>query len=215
MQVRMATAFNVLEIEESRKLAASIPGTEFLIITKNGERFTSDGWSDLEMEDVRRNQGERAVQGDYELLVNMELAQFEGRFRRPFVAIWVEDAKKNTVRNLALWFNKPRWLPDLKVWYKSNYLNITNSGKDVESISSATRPPGKYTIKWDMRDDNGNPVPPGKYTVYIEAAREHGTYQLMKKEIDCRNKEQIRQALQVIPKYHQPHFNTTKPSLIK
>jgi hypothetical protein len=31
-------------------------------------------------------------------------------------------------------FNKPGWLPDLKVWYKSNNLIITNSGKDgVES----------------------------------------------------------------------------------
>jgi hypothetical protein len=30
----------------------------------------------------------------------------------------------------------------------------------------------------------GNPVKAGKYTVMIEAAREHGTYQLMHQEMD-------------------------------
>lgn len=186
----LATAFNVMNIDESRKLAASIPLTEYLVIMKDGKKITSNGWGDIEIKDVQEKSNVIAPQGEFELLIDMELAQFEGRFRRPFVAIWVEDANKNTVRNLALWFNKPRWLPDLKVWYKANYLDITNSGRDVESISSATRPPGKYTIRWDMKDDKGNPVPPGTYTVYIEAAREHGTYQLMRKEIDCKKKEQ-------------------------
>ena len=54
----------------------------------------------------------------------------------------------------------------------------------MNSVSSATRPPGKYTFKWDGRDDFGNLVKAGKYTVMIEAAREHGTYQLMHQEID-------------------------------
>jgi hypothetical protein len=186
----MATAFNVMGIEESRKLAASIPGTEYLIIAKTGEKYSSDGWHDIEINNVQHGSVKTNVQGDYELLINMELAQFEGRFRRPFVAIWIEDSKHKTVRNLALWFNKPRWLPDLKEWYRSNYQEVSSAGQGVQSISSATRPPGKYTIKWDMKDDKGNSVPLGKYTIYIEAAREHGTYQLMKKEIDCGKKDQ-------------------------
>ena len=185
----MATAFNILDINESRKLAASFPGTEYLIITKTGERFASEGWHNIEIENHPLPATLRSLQNDYELLINLELAQFEGRFRRPFVAIWVQDNNKKTVRNLALWFNKPRWLPDLKEWYRTSYQDITSAGKNVESISSATRPPGKYTLKWDLKDDAGNPVPAGKYTVYIEAAREHGTYQLIKKEIDCRKKE--------------------------
>jgi FAD:protein FMN transferase len=186
----MATAFNIMDIEASRKLAASIPGTEYLIITKNGGKYCSEGWHELEISSGLQASAKTDVQGDYELLINMELAQFEGRFRRPFVAIWIEDSKHKTVRNLALWFNKPRWLPDLKEWYRSNYQEVSSAGQGVQSISSATRPPGKYTIKWDMKDDKGNSVPLGKYTIYIEAAREHGTYQLMKKEIDCRKKDQ-------------------------
>ena len=52
------------------------------------------------------------------------------------------------------------------------------------SVSSATRAPGQYTFKWDMKDEQGKPVKPGSYTVCIEAAREHGTYQLMRQPID-------------------------------
>ncbi|MFN5534736.1 MAG: DUF2271 domain-containing protein [Planctomyces sp.] len=35
-------------------------------------------------------------------------------------------------------------------------------------------------VAWDGRDDKGDLLQSGKYTLYIEAAREHGTYQLMK-----------------------------------
>jgi hypothetical protein len=35
------------------------------------------------------------------------------------------------------------------------------------SVSSATRPAGKYTLKWDGKDSQGKPAPPGKYTVFI------------------------------------------------
>ena len=191
----MATAFNILSIDESRKLAASIPGTEYLIITRQGTSYASEGWTAMESgQALHADQGItlpiKQQQNAFELQIDIELAQFEGRFRRPFVAIWVENSNKEPVRNLALWFNKPRWLPDLKEWYRTNYQNELNAGSNAATISSATRPPGKYTIKWDMKDDKGVAVKPGTYTVYIEAAREHGTYQLMKQEIVCRKKDQ-------------------------
>ena len=53
------------------------------------------------------------------------------------------------------------------------------------SVTSATRSAGKYSVKWDGKDDHGNAVKPGKYIVKIEAAREHGTYQLIRQEIVC------------------------------
>jgi thiamine biosynthesis lipoprotein len=40
-----------------------------------------------------------------------------------------------------------------------------------------------------MKDDKGNPVKPGTYTIFVEAAREHGTYQLTQQEVDCKKKE--------------------------
>jgi thiamine biosynthesis lipoprotein len=54
----------------------------------------------------------------------------------------------------------------------------------VASVTSATRAPGKYTVKWDGKDLHGKPVTAGSYFVNIEAAREHGTYQMMRQEVD-------------------------------
>jgi thiamine biosynthesis lipoprotein len=34
-------------------------------------------------------------------------------------------------------------------------------------------------------------VKPGKYIIKIEVAREHGTYQIMRQEIDCDNQPKV------------------------
>ena len=54
----------------------------------------------------------------------------------------------------------------------------------VDAVTSATRQPGKYTLQWDGKDNAGKPVRAGTYTVCIEAAREHGTYQIIRQEMD-------------------------------
>src|SRR5205085_11695168 len=101
------------------------------------------------------------------LIVSLELARIEGqRAKRPYVAVWIEDQEKLPVRTLALWFAKPKWLPDLKSWTHSDKLRAQADGTDItRSVSSATRSPGKYTLKWDGKDDKGAFVKPGKYTV--------------------------------------------------
>jgi thiamine biosynthesis lipoprotein len=38
-------------------------------------------------------------------------------------------------------------------------------------------------VVWDGKDDHGKPVPAGEYAINIEAAREHGTYQLIRKPV--------------------------------
>ena len=121
-----------------------------------------------------------------ELTISLELARIsDGRARRPYVAVWIEDQDKFPIRTLALWYEKPRWLPELKAWFKDDRLRAMAEGSDLsKSLSSATRPAGKYTLKWDGKDNSGKFVKPGKYNVLIEAAREHGTYQLLHEDID-------------------------------
>ncbi len=80
-----------------------------------------------------------------------------------------------------------RWLPDLKRWFSKNQ-SITQDHSTISSISSTTRNAGKYSLVWDGLDDSGKTVPSGKYTIYIEAAREHGTYQLIKQDIEWNGK---------------------------
>ena len=120
---------------------------------------------------------------DYELGINLELATIEGmRVHRPFVAIWIVDDKKQAIRQIALWYNKPRWLNEMRAWYSTYNDEFSSGNNAVTSTTSATRSPGKYTLKWDGKDDKGNYVKQGSYMVYIEVAREHGTHQLLTQE---------------------------------
>ncbi|HEU0185211.1 MAG TPA: DUF2271 domain-containing protein, partial [Blastocatellia bacterium] len=190
----LATAFCVLKPEESLRLAASLPEVECLLITQNGERLESKGWRALEAPRAGLPRdgltaAPQALDQSFELVINLELARLEGPssrgYRRPYVAVWIEDKDHLPVRTLALWYQKPKWLPDLRAWSRANRMRGMAGGANLTgSVSGATRPAGKYLLKWDGKDSQGNPVKPGKYTVFIEAAREHGTYQLMRQEID-------------------------------
>jgi FAD:protein FMN transferase len=175
----LATAFCVLTPEESRRVAATVPGAEYLLIAANGRRIASPGFAA-----AIPLPAPQAAAAD-EVTVTFDLAQLGGFARRPYVAIWIEDKDKFPVRTLALWYQKPRWLPELKAWYRDDRMRSMAEGNDITaSIASATRPAGKYNVKWDGKDNAGKLVKPGKYTVCIEAAREHGTYGIMRQEID-------------------------------
>jgi FAD:protein FMN transferase len=178
----LATAFSVMKPAESQKLAQSIPGVEYLLVKKNGERVASQGFVGILLPKSGMLPFPAAAAGAWdpamELTIHVELASPFGFTKRPYLAAWVEDAGRVSVRTIALWYRKERYLQDMRAWYRS-------SGNDSwRTVSSATRGPGKYTIDWDGKDNAGNYIKAGKYTVFLEVAREHGTYQLMRQELD-------------------------------
>jgi thiamine biosynthesis lipoprotein len=187
----LATALNVLSPEDGAKLAATIPGAEYMMITTSGKQIESDGWKSIEVADHKSEitptnytLKDKLWDPNYELAVNIELANLQGfRSRRPYVAIWVVDGDKKPVRQIALWYNKDRYLHEMRSWYSAYYAASMSGNDNLTSSTSATRSAGKYTLKWDGKDDKGNLVKQGTYTVYIEAAREHGTYQLITQAI--------------------------------
>ncbi len=192
----LATAFNVMSSSEIIKLAATLPEVQYLIITKNGERISSKGWNSLEVPGTSRRNFPAITNGnrlpaprwnnDFELLINLEINLQKGGFvKRPYVAVWVEDENHAPVRTVSVWHGRDRYLPELKSWYLK-YRETYNTDKNFNnSVTSATRSAGKYKLKWDGKDDKGNFVKPGKYIIKIEASREHGTYQLIRQEIEC------------------------------
>jgi thiamine biosynthesis lipoprotein ApbE len=202
----LATTLNVLPVEEGLRLTASVPGVACLLVTADGQVKKSAQWSNFERPLLALNNtpvaadplprdskpaAESAWGDKFEMRVNFETSSPDGdarRYRRPYVAVWVEDKDGLTVRTLALWLMTrqpgPRWHPDLKRWYKDDQVRRLADDTDlVDTVSRATRPPGKYTVSWDGKDDHGKPASPGTYTVFIEAAREHGTYQIIRKEV--------------------------------
>jgi thiamine biosynthesis lipoprotein len=123
---------------------------------------------------------------DYELTVNVELPQTQGfGARRPYVAVWIDDKDRFPVRTLAVLLEKARWLNELHAWYREDRLRAMSEGSEIlNSVTSATRSPGKYTFQWDGKDNAGKLVKEGTYTVLVEAAREHGGYNLVRREIN-------------------------------
>jgi hypothetical protein len=194
----LATAFSVLSVEESATLAQQISGVDYLLVTQDGRRITSPGWSGYQLPGLRTvayaaaapQAAKKSVAGvwnpAYELAIDIDLPRpTDARYRRPYVAVWVEDADHFPVRTITLWTQSPRFIPELKAWYRDDQMRNLSEGTDLsKTISSATRPAGHYTVKWDGKDNQGKPVKAGKYTVIIEAAREHGTYQLERREMN-------------------------------
>jgi thiamine biosynthesis lipoprotein ApbE len=194
----LATAFSVMSVDESRELAAKHKGVEYLLLTREGDRIMSDGWRNYQAPGLRlvsysapKAAKAAAAAADvwnqgYELAVDVELPQpAEFRYRRPYVAVWIEGADHYPVRTLALWYDKARYLPELRDWSRDDQLRYAAEHTDIApTVASATRSPGKYSLKWDGKDNQGKLVKPGKYTVCIEAAREHGGSQMLRQEID-------------------------------
>lgn len=187
----LATAFNVMKPSESIALAESLSDIDYLIITRNGERFESKTWKNLEAM-IPASKVNTVGQKDWskEVVINLELATQYGYAKRPFAAVWIEDADKKPVKTISLWYNKGRWLPDLRDWYRKNGSSLAADPSTFVSITSSTRSPGKYTLKWDGKDDKGTVLKAGKYTVHIEVAREHGGYDLLEQELNCTTADQ-------------------------
>jgi FAD:protein FMN transferase len=137
-----------------------------------------------------------ATSDAFELLIKFEINGPEGssrRYRRPYLAIWLEDKDGHTVRTILLWVQTgergSRWIPELRRWHQNDRARRRTDATDrVTTTARPTRPPGKYDVIWDGKDDNGRPLEPGPYTLFIEASREHGTYQIIRKPIDVGEK---------------------------
>jgi FAD:protein FMN transferase len=193
----LATAFCVLTPTESAALARTLPGVEFALVLEGGQRIESERWRRREVQPPLTPLFRQPVETLYaaeqpigtaasRLTINLELARMSGMSRRPYVAIWIEDKDKFPVRTVALWYDgKSRYLPELRAWYRADRLRAMAEGSHiVDAVTSATRTAGTYTLQWDGKDNAGKPLPPGKYTISIEASREHGTYQIIRQEID-------------------------------
>ncbi|MCD1597959.1 DUF2271 domain-containing protein [Rheinheimera aquimaris] len=112
--------------------------------------------------------------------ITVQLPEIEtSQYHRPYVAVWVEDAQQQPVRLIALWVEKPDWLKDLRRFWRK--IGRSNTAL-VDAVSGATQKPGTYTLQWDGKDDNGEPLAAGQYQLLVEAAREQGGRSLRKHE---------------------------------
>lgn len=107
--------------------------------------------------------------------------------RNPYIAVWIEDANGRMVQTVSLWLQSgkgEKWWRDLTRWYKLDTARAAGGGPSTaETVTGATRTAGDYTVAWDGNDYAGARVGQGTYYVCIEAAREHGPYQLIREKL--------------------------------
>jgi len=172
----LSTALCVVEEEAGRRLVQSTAGAACLVVRLDGSSWQHGGF-DCKF----RRVAAAAWPKNQQVTITLTLKAIEGyRVRRPYVAVWAEDMSGKVVRNITVWSEKRRWLPDLFEWWKKS-----GSSGGGSSVTRATRPPGRYQLLWDGRDDAGQPLPTGKYRIVVESNREHGSYAKESGVIEC------------------------------
>ncbi|MGR5558099.1 DUF2271 domain-containing protein [Vibrio fortis] len=101
-------------------------------------------------------------------------------YARPYVAVWVEDSSRKSVKTIELWVGKDEWLKDLRSWWRK----VGRYDRElVDAVTSATRPAGQYRFVWDGKSDRGEKLEQGEYTIHIEVVREHGGRNYLRQKV--------------------------------
>jgi hypothetical protein len=106
-------------------------------------------------------------------------------YRKPYVAVWLEDAAGKQVRVLSVFHDQARiggrWLPDLRTWWR---LGGRGMNLPADGISRPTQAPGRHTV--NVGGLQG--LAPGRYAIVVEAAREKGGRELVKVPLDWKGR---------------------------
>ena len=114
-----------------------------------------------------------------QMLLQVEIPQLDvAEYHRPYVAIWLADAKHQRVADLAVWYdgklaNKEgeKWLKDMRQWWRRSGRMAT---MPIDGVTGATRRPGSHNLNLSQFLPQLAELPPGEYRLNIEAAREVG-----------------------------------------
>ncbi len=110
-----------------------------------------------------------------------------GPARNPYIAVWIEDGAEQMVQTVGLWIEQgkgQRYWNELTRWYREDSKRVQAGGKaTAQTITGATRTPGDFTLAWNGTAYDGSRAGQGTYYVCIEAAREHGPYELIREAL--------------------------------
>lgn len=183
----LATMLCVLRPDEGIRLVERLPGVECLLVTPAGKLIRSRGFAALELafaqDEKKEDKTKKDWPDEHQVTIALEVPNVSAakKYRRPYVAVWIEDGDGKAVRTVAVWGNSSKWLPTMSGWWKI--------GKDdsalIKAVTRATRAPGKYSVVWDGKDDKGKALPQGTYTVRVEVHREHGKHLFQSGKIAC------------------------------
>lgn len=165
----MSSALLVVPAYQALADANQNTGVEVLTITETGKFFVSREWYAETDDEKSPWPNKMKFNVGYEI---PELAVAE--YRRPYIAIWINDSTGQAVQSLLVAGDSARWLRELRQWWRK--LGRSDDGL-IDATAGATRKPGRYQLEWDGRNFNGRKVAEGNYELHVEVAREHGEHE--------------------------------------
>ena len=127
----------------------------------------------------------------FELIVNFEINHPEVRGGAVGALTSPSGSKTAKGSRCARWPLGCRWVgpgrssgfPTLNVGTRARKSASSPRKNIFFTIARPTRLPGKYKLIWDGKDNHGKQLAGGDYTIFVEAAREHGTYQSIRQNV--------------------------------
>jgi len=174
----LSTTLCVLGPTEGLRLIAAIPDVDAVIVDADGGVHASPGWNKrAEPVEIAQQQPNPGWPVGFEVSIELALAKTPkpaaGKpYRRPYVAVWIEDGAGKPVRTITVWGKDPKHIKELSTWWAFG----SKDAMLFQAVGKATRDGGSYKLSWDGTDDKGKPVPPGVYVVQIEVNREFGQH---------------------------------------
>ncbi|MEM9207935.1 MAG: DUF2271 domain-containing protein [Pseudomonadota bacterium] len=171
----LATALAGNSAADAAALAEAQTGIESLLVLASGRQIASAGWRSIES--VTADRPATPIMSLTYTIPKIE----SGKYRRPYVALWLSDEQRRPVRNLLILGESERWAQENTRWWRAVG---RDNGSLLHGYARATRRPGTYTVVWDGRDDHGRPVEGQRFRLHLEAAREHGDHTYTSIDID-------------------------------
>lgn len=119
-----------------------------------------------------------------ELNVTVEVPRLEvAEYHRPYVAVWLEQGRREVVANLAVWYDVEmpngegkEWLKDMRQWWRRTGRSLE---MPVDAFTGATRAPGSHALTFSAGKQPLGDLPAGEYMLNVEAAREVGGREML------------------------------------
>ena len=105
------------------------------------------------------------------ITLDLVLKVQSGEDHPPYVAAWLEDEASKSVRTLILWRKEPKWLKDIRRWWRKEG---KFDAELVDAVTSATHAAGRFPLSFSAVDNQQKPLKAGKYTLFVEVVREKG-----------------------------------------
>lgn len=184
----LSTAGVVLGSDDLLRRCARVPRTAAVVIETDNAIRSSPGLvascvrAEALVGAAGEDQPRSAFRDGWQVQIALRLPKLNVRkYRRPYVAVWIEDAEGKPVRTLTVWGNEREYLREMTAWWRV----VGGNRQLIAAVTRATRPPGEYKLAWDGKRDDGSHVAPGVFTICVEVNREFGQHLVRRVKLSC------------------------------